>query len=122
MKNLYYNDMVAVMMKNPEGMKVRKITRYIYNNDVSLFDVNAAAKFKKIHKSVQQFLWVQSRKRHSPFERKGWGTYALKPNFVIQLELEFEDWEDDDIVIEKVVKPRKVAEDSLMLDLFAGLY
>ena len=119
MKNLYYNDMVAVLMKNPEGMKVRKIARYIYNNDVSLFDFDAAAKFLKIHKSVQQFLWVQSRKRHSPFERKGWGTYALKQHFVVQLELEFEDWEDDDIVIEKAPKPKKVAEDYLMRDLFA---
>ena len=114
--------MVAVLMNNPEGMKVRKIARYIYNNDVSLFDFDAAAKFMKIHKSVQQFLWMQSHKKHSPFERKGWGTYALKSHFVIQLELEFEDWEDDDIVIEKAPRPKKVAEDNLMRDMFAGQF
>jgi hypothetical protein len=123
MKNAHYNEMVRLLMDNPDGLKVRKIARCIYNGEVSLFDSDAGEKFQKIHKSVSRFLWTQSQRKRSPFERRGWGTYALKPKFVVQLELTFDDWEDEDIIIEHQPKVRRVAEDnSLMSDLFAGFF
>ena len=121
MKNSYYNEIVNLLMEHPDGVPVRKIARQIYNTDVNLFDPDSAGKFRGIHLSVQRFLWSQSRKQRSPFERKEWGTYALKKRFVFQLELEFEDWEDEDIVIERPEKKRVATDKDLMQDIFAGL-
>ena len=81
MKNLHYNHMVEELINNPDGLKVKAIARSIYNSEVTLFDIDAAKKFKIIHNSVQRFLWMQSRKKQSPFERKKWGLYALKKGF-----------------------------------------
>ena len=121
MKNAHYNEMVRLLMDNPDGLKVRKIARCIYNGEVSLFDNDAGRKFQIIHSSVSRFLWTQSRKKRSPFERRGWGIYALKHHFVVQLELTFDDWDDEDIIIEHQTKARRAPEDnSLMKDLFAG--
>ena len=107
----------------PEGRTLNAVivARQIYNTDVNLFDPDSAGKFRGIHLSVQRFLWSQSRKQRSPFERKKWGTYALKKKFVFQLELEFEDWEDEDIVIERPEKKRAATDKELMQDIFAGM-
>lgn len=123
MKNSHYNEMVRLLMDNPDGLKVRKIARFIYNGEVSLFDFDANGKFRKIHSSVSRFLWNQSRKKRSPFERRGWGVYALKHHFVVQLELTFDDWDDEDIIIEHQPKGRRTTEDNLLMnDIFAGLF
>jgi hypothetical protein len=123
MKNAHYNEMVRLLMDNPEGLRIRKIARYIYNGEVNLFDLDAGAKFRKIHSSVARFLWTQSRRKRSPFERRGWGKYALKPKFVVQLELTFDDWDDEDLDTERLRQPkRSEAAESLMNDLFAGMF
>ena len=120
MKNSHYNEMVRLLLDNPEGLRIRKIARCIYNGEVNLFDLDAAEKFRKIHTSVSRFLWTQSRRKHSPFERKSWGKYALKRHFVVQMELTFDDWDDEDIVLER--QPRiKAAEPAYrMNDLFGN--
>ncbi len=122
MKNLHYNEMVENLINNPEGLRIRAIARSIYNSEVDLFDPDAASKFKKIHKSVQRFLWAQSRKRKSPFERRQWGVYALKKGFVIQLELEFADWDDEGLVLDFTPKRKTPMAAEGMADMFEGLY
>ncbi len=122
MKNLHYNAIVENLIANPEGLRIRAIARSIYNSEVDIFTPDAADRFKFIHKSVQQFLWTQSRNRHSPFERRRWGVYALKHKFVVQLELQFEDWEDDDIIIKPALPEKKHLAAEYMADMFEGLY
>ena len=122
MKNAHYNEMVRLLMDNPDGLRVRKIARYIYNGEVSLFDLDAGDKFRRIHASLSRFLWTQSRRKRSPFERRGWGRYALKPHFVVQLELTFDDWDDEDLDPARLQQPKKnEAAEPLMQDLFAGM-
>ncbi len=121
MKNLYYNELVHILMANPDGLRVGKIARHIYNSDVDLFDCNAIGKFGKIHRELQRYLWTQSRKKRSPFERRSWGIYAVRRNFVYQLELTFDDWDDEGLVLEDTRKKKKVVDDKdLMQDMFAG--
>jgi len=122
MKNLHYNHIVENLIDNPEGLRIRAIARSIYNSEVDIFTPNAGARFKEIHKSVQQFLWRQSKLKKSPFERTAWGKYALKHNFVIQLELEFEDWEDQDIIIPPQINEKKHIAAEHMNDMFEGMY
>ena len=122
MKNLHYNYMVEELINNPDGLKVKAIARSIYNSEVTLFDIDAAKKIKIIHNSVQRFLWMQSRKKQSPFERKKWGLYALKKGFVYQLELPFEDWDDEGLVLEFGTKKKKSIVAEQMNDMFAGMY
>ena len=122
MKNLHYNHMVEELINNPDGLKVRAIARSIYNSEVTLFDIDAANKFKKIHNSVQRFLWSQSRKQKSPFVRKKWGLYALRKGFVYQLELDFADWDDEGLVLEYGNKNKKTLVAEQMADMFAGMY
>lgn len=121
MKNLRYNEMVELLMANPDGLRIRAIARSIYNTEVDLFAVDSAKKFRDIHLSVQRFLWTQSRKIHSPFERRRWGIYALKNRFVVQLELEFDDWEDEGVVLEHS-NPKKNMAAEQMHDMFEGMY
>lgn len=121
MKNQYYNEMVEMLMAHPNGMRVGLMARTIYNSNCDLFDTDAARRFKKIYDSVKRYLWTQSRHKHSPFERRKWGTYALKKNFVFQLELAFDDWDSDNIDLKKVYKeaPPSKNPKAYMLDLFA---
>lgn len=122
MKNAHYNEMVRLLMNNPDGLRIRKIARYIYNGEVSLFDLDAGEKFRRIHSSLARFLWTQSRRKRSPFERKGWGRYALKRHFVIQLELTFDDWDDEGLDPERLQPPkRQEAAEPMMNDLFEGM-
>lgn len=120
MKHLYYNDLVDMLMHHEEGMRLGVIARALYNKDCDLFDPESEGKFQRIYATVKRFLWTQSRLKRSPFERRKWGTYALRPRFVVQLELCFDDWEDEDIVLpaKPVAVPPKPA--AYMLDLFAG--
>ena len=122
MKNSYYNELVHILMANPQGVRVGKIARHIYNSDVDLFDRDTNNKFSRIHAELQRYLWTQSRKKRSPFERVGWGLYGLKRPFVVQLELTFDDWDDEDLDPSRLQRPKKSeAAEPLMQDLFAGM-
>ena len=117
MKNQYYNEMVEMLLKRPDGMRLGAIARTIYNSSCDLFDLEGSRRFAKIYSSVGRYLWTQSRRKKSPFERRSWGTYALRPRFVYQLELTFDEWDDE-------LPPRQQAEykpkrpEPIMLSLF----
>ena len=106
-----------LMRAGTDGLRLRNIARALYNKDCDLFDPEAEGKYQRIHKMVKRFLWSQSRKKRSPFERLKWGTYALRRNFVIQMELCFEGWEDEDIVLPPPAKKTQNPT-AYMLDLF----
>ena len=108
-----------MLMHHEEGMRLGTIARALYNKDCDLFDPEAEGKFQRIYTSVKRFLWTQSRLKRSPFERRKWGTYALRHRFVVQLELSFDDWEDEGIVLppKKETPPPPRA---YLLDLVAG--
>lgn len=98
MKNLYYNDMVEMLMSHPDGLRLRHIARVIYNSHCDLFDTaQGMGRYERIYGTVSRFLWSESRKQLSPFERRQWGLYALRRHFVVQLELCFDDWEDEGV-------------------------
>ena len=123
MKNLYYNNLVEMLMRNADGMRLGSIVRALYNQDCDLFDPEAEGKFQRIYTSVKRFLWTQRRLRRSPFERRRWGTYALRRHFVVQLELCFDDWEDEGIVLPEKAAPEPPAKPAAyMLDLFENGY
>ena len=123
MKNSYYNELVHILMANPQGVRVGKIARHIYNSDVDLFDRDTNNKFSRIHAELQRYLWTQSRKKRSPFERVGWGLYGLKRPFVVQLELTFEDWDDEGLILDDPDNKKKGAGNkTLMNDLFADFF
>jgi len=110
-----------MLMHHTEGMRLGTIARTLYNKDCDLFDPEADGKFQRIYSTVKRFLWTQSKLKRSPFERRKWGIYTLRNRFVVQLELCFDDWEDEGIVI-----PSKPAAEppsrpaAYMLDLFAN--
>ena len=100
MKNQYYNDIVEMLLKSEsDGMRLGAIARNIYNKDCDLFDPDAEGKFMRIYRSVKRFLWYQSRLKRSPFSRNRWGYYGLRRSFAQQLELCFDDWEEEGIVL-----------------------
>ena len=117
MKNQYYNEMVQMLMGNPEGMRVGVMARAIYNASCDLFDSQAGSRFQNIYNTIRRFLWQQSRRQRSPFQRLKWGTYALRRNFVYQLELTFDEWEDDGPVLKPESK-KATSNEPYMLNLF----
>ena len=84
-----------MLMKHPEGLRVGHIARILYNNHCDLFSTTAETEFGNIYRSTRFYLWQQSRKKFSPFERKKWGIYALRNQFVMQLELVFDEWNEE---------------------------
>ena len=121
MKNQYYNEMVQLLMDHPKGMRVGVMARIIYNSNCDLFDTDAKGRFRKIYESVKRYLWTQSRQKHSPFERLKWGTYGLRKNFVFQLELAFDDWDEESIDLKKMQNEPRASKnpEAYMLDMFA---
>ncbi len=95
MKNTYYNEMVHMLLAHPDGMRLGHIVRTIYNSNCDLFCANARRLYDDIYQSTLRYLWRQSRLKQSPFERKRWGVYGLRRNFVVQLEFCFDEWEDE---------------------------
>lgn len=110
MNNLYYNQMVELLLAHPDGIRVGHLSRAIYNENCDLFTPNASGLFRDIHQQVYQYLWREQRKRQSPFLRLRWGVYALRPHFVMQLELCFDDWDQDVVTrTDKVAEPEPLA-------------
>lgn len=94
MENKHYRDMVAILLAHPEGVRVDSLARAVYNKHCDLFDPDGVTLYQRIHGSMYSHLWRNSRKPTAPFQRTGWGTYALSPHFVMQLELCFDDWDE----------------------------
>ena len=86
--------MVAILLAHPEGMRVGVLARAIYNINCDLFDPRGATLFDRIYASMYPYLWRNSRGKGAPFERRGWGVYALSRFFVRQLDLCFDDWDE----------------------------
>lgn len=99
MINEYYNQLVEILMAQPEGMRLGNVARAIYNSHCNLFEASNEALYREIYNVVARHLYRESRKRTSPFMRTKWGWYALRQNFVVQLELPFDAWDDEDITL-----------------------
>lgn len=86
MKNSYHRDIIEILLEcGREGCRIKNVARRIYNRHADLFvtDVN----YVDIRNVVGRYLWWQSRRPESPFCRTRYGTYAIKADFAIQLDL-----------------------------------
>lgn len=90
MLNSYYKQTIELLMGRPQGMRACNIARHIYNSNCSLFD--NSLDYSELRLQVSQFLWHQSKSKTSPFCRieDKRGFYALKPDFALQLEFDFD--------------------------------
>ena len=85
MTNEYHRDIVNILLTcGREGLPARDIARRIYNLHYGLFEFSLD--FHRLHRQVRLYLWHQSRRHYSLFQRTGYGTYAIKPNSAIQLD------------------------------------
>ena len=81
MKNIYHRDIVEILLEcGREGYRIKNIAKILLGmkNDVD---------YNEIRDSVGHYLWEQSRRSESPFCRTRYGTYAIKADFAIQLDL-----------------------------------
>ena len=86
MNNIYHRDIIEILLEcGREGLRIKNIARRIYNRHVDFFvaDVN----YSEIRGSIGRYLWEQSKRNESPFHRTRYGTYAIKADFAIQLDL-----------------------------------
>lgn len=86
MNNIYHRDIIEILLEcGREGLRIKNIARRIYNRHIDFFvsDVD----YSDIRNNVGRYLWEQSRRNESPFLRTRYGTYAIKPDFAIQLDL-----------------------------------
>ena len=84
--NIYHRDIVEILLEcGRSGLRIKNIARRIYNKHADLFfcDLN----YDEIRASVGRYLWLQDKRHESPFTRTRYGTYAIKPDFAIQLDL-----------------------------------
>ena len=118
--NRYYKELVDILLLHPEGVRVGSLARAIYNNNCNLFQPETMTLFDQIYQTVYRFLWNHSRGKKAAFVRKRWGVYALSRHFVRQLELCFDDWDDQmqNLPRKKTPKPDPYAG---MRDLFASV-
>ena len=86
MNNIYHRDIIEILIEcGREGLRIKNIARRIYNRHVDFFvsDID----YGEIRDNVGRYLWEQSRRSESPFIRTHYGTYAIKADFAIQLDL-----------------------------------
>lgn len=86
MNNIYHRDIIEILLEcGREGLRIKNIARRIYNRHVDFFvsDID----YSEIRDNVGRYLWEQSRRNESPFHRTRYGTYAIKADFAIQLDL-----------------------------------
>ena len=86
MNNIYHRDIIEILIEcGREGLRIKNIARRIYNKHADFFvhDLD----YSEIRDSVGRYLWEQSQRHESPFTRTRYGTYAIKPDFAIQLDL-----------------------------------
>lgn len=86
MKNIYHRDIIEILLEcGRDGYRIKNVARRIYNRHVDLFvsDVD----YNEIRNSIGHYLWIQSKRPESPFCRTRYGTYAIKADFAIQLDL-----------------------------------
>lgn len=112
MDNNYYNQTIELLAGRPEGMKLCKIARNIYNMNNDLFaDENL---YLQIYGQLRNFLYRQSKLKHSPFKAcDKWGYYGIRRSAAIQFELPFDDFTYDGIEPKKTAKPVKVEQPNL---------
>ena len=86
MNNIYHRDIIEILLEcGRDGLRIKNIARRIYNKHVDLFVSDV--EYGEIRDSVGRYLWEQSFRHESPFTRTRYGTYAIKPDFAIQLDL-----------------------------------
>lgn len=106
MKNIYYNQVVQLLTGRPEGMKLCNIARQVYNANNDLFADEDL--YRQIYTQLKRFLWVQSRKKNSPFMAcKKWGYYGIRNSYAVQFELPFDDFQYDIIEPKRTAKVQK---------------
>ena len=84
--NIYHRDIIEILLEcGRDGLRIKNIARRIYNKHVDFFvsDID----YSEIRDSVGRYLWEQSKRAESPFHRTRYGTYAIKADFAIQLDL-----------------------------------
>ncbi len=94
MKNEYHKEIVDLLLEcGQEGMNVREIARRIYNQHYGLFAYDVV--YENIYHQIRCYLYTQSRQRRSPFIHIGWGQYAIKADYAIQLDFILELYQDE---------------------------
>jgi len=84
--NIYHRDIIEILLEcGREGLRIKNIARRIYNRHIDFFV--ADVDYSEIRNNVGRYLWEQSRRIESPFHRTRYGTYAIKADFAIQLDL-----------------------------------
>ncbi len=114
MKNLYHRDIMEILLpQGGDGMRLYKITRRIYNKHADLFvrDLN----YEDLRKMIANYMWKQSRRHDSPFVRTKYGTYAIRPDLAVQLDLF---WDLRPIEKEEESRPRQENSKHIQLELF----
>ena len=86
MNNIYHRDIIEILLEcGRDGLRIKNIARRIYNRHADFFATDID--YSEIRDSVGRYLWEQSQRHESPFTRTRYGTYAIKPDFAIQLDL-----------------------------------
>ena len=85
-KNIYHRDIIEILLEcGREGLRIKNIARRIYNRHADFFITDID--YDEIRDSIGRYLWEQSRRIESPFLHTRYGTYAIKADFAIQLDL-----------------------------------
>jgi len=85
-KNIYHRDIIEILIEcGREGLRIKNIARRIFNRHADFFVKDL--EYSEIRDSIGRYLWEQSLRNESPFVRTRYGTYAIKPDFAIQLDL-----------------------------------
>ena len=86
MNNIYHRDIIEILLEcGREGLRIKNIARRIYNRHADFFATDID--YSEIRDAVGRYLWGQSKRNESPFFRTRYGTYAIKADFAIQLDL-----------------------------------
>ena len=86
MNNIYHRDIIEILLEcGRDGLRIKNIARRIYNKHVDFFIKDI--EYCELRDSIGHYLWEQSQRHESPFTHTRYGTYAIKPDFAIQLDL-----------------------------------
>lgn len=89
MKELYYKQMIEILMRKPKGMRLSAIVKNIYNQNAELF--SSGDLYDEIYRSTFRFLYRECKKKKSMFYHvpDKWGFYAVRRRQAKQLLLKF---------------------------------
>ena len=117
MESIYDRDIINILYAmRGQGVRLKSLARQVYNLHADLFVTDLD--YEELRDEIGRYLWHQSRRPTSPFCRLGYGMYALKADYSLQLDLFLDAQMKEEAKAEKQDETPEPPNNHVQLELF----